>query len=194
MIRERGPARAGYIYDLPPERRRVRHRPSVFSAAMITNTVRIARSFAFFLAVATSVSCTSGEPADHPSNPQTDSYATSLGIDVTQFTKASDDVLYRDLTVGTGAEAASGSTIRVHYTGWLPSGTQFETSVGGNPYQFVLGTGAVIPGWDQGIVGMRVGGKRRLLIGSAAGYGRTGSGPIPPNTTMIFDVEVVSGQ
>jgi FKBP-type peptidyl-prolyl cis-trans isomerase len=143
---------------------------------------------------ALALGCTSSEPADRPSNPATDSYAASLGIDLSQFTKLTDDILYRDLTVGEGAEATQGRTVRVTYTGWLPGGQQFETNEGQAPFQFVLGTGAVVQGWDEGIVGMRAGGKRRLLIGSGAGYGRSGNGPIPPNTTMIFDVTLQSAQ
>jgi len=138
--------------------------------------------------------CTSSEPADAPSNPATGSYASSLGIDIAEFTKFTDHVYYRDITVGTGAQAGSGNTIRVNYTGWLPNGQQFDSNAGGSPFQFVLGTGFVIDGWDQGIAGMHAGGKRRLLIGSAAGYGRTGRGSIPPNSTMIFDVELLNVQ
>jgi FKBP-type peptidyl-prolyl cis-trans isomerase FkpA len=145
-------------------------------------------------AIVSAAGCTSSEPADRPSNPATDSYASSLGINTSQFTKLSDDILYRDLAVGTGAEATAGKTIRVTYTGWLPNGSEFESNEGDPPYQFALGAGLVVQGWDQGIVGMRVGGKRRLLIGSAAGYGRTGRGDIPPNTTMIFDVTLISAQ
>jgi FKBP-type peptidyl-prolyl cis-trans isomerase len=140
------------------------------------------------------VGCTSSEPADRPSNPATDSYAASLGINMSQFTKLSDDILYRDLSVGTGTVAAPGMTIRVTYTGWLPNGNEFESNEGESPFQFTLGTGLVVQGWDQGIVGMRAGGKRRLLIGSGAGYGRTGKGDIPPNTTMIFDITLLSAQ
>ena len=138
--------------------------------------------------------CTTETPPAGPSNPATETYASSLGIDVTQFTTVTNDVLYRDLTVGEGAEAAAGKTIRVTYTGWLPNGKRFETNEGKPPFQLVLGNGEVIEGWDKGIVGMRAGGKRRLLIGSEAGFGRDGSGPNPPNTTMIFDVTVSSVQ
>jgi FKBP-type peptidyl-prolyl cis-trans isomerase len=145
-------------------------------------------------AVVAAIGCTSSEPADRPSNPATDSYASSLGINTSQFTKLTNDILYRDLTVGTGTVAAPGMTIRVTYTGWLPNGNEFDSNEGDPPLQFTLGTGLVVQGWDEGIVGMRAGGKRRLLIGSAAGYGRTGKGDIPPNTTMVFDVTLMSAQ
>jgi FKBP-type peptidyl-prolyl cis-trans isomerase FkpA len=152
------------------------------------------RATSLVLACAFVAACTSSEPADAPSNPATDSYAASLGIDIAEFTRVNEDVYVRDITVGEGALAETGRTLRVTYTGWLPNGQQFESNAGGSPFQFVLGAADVIRGWDQGIVGMRAGGKRRLLIGSRAGYGRTGRGSIPPNSTMIFDVEIVSVQ
>jgi FKBP-type peptidyl-prolyl cis-trans isomerase FkpA len=104
-----------------------------------------------------------------------------------------------DIRVGTGAEATAGRRITVHYTGWLYStsapenkGQQFDSSVGGSPYSLTLGAREVIPGWDQGIVGMRVGGQRRLVIPPSLGYGSRGSGPIPPNATLVFDIELLN--
>ena len=129
-----------------------------------------------------------------PSNPATETFEPSLGINIASMTKKSDNLYIRDITVGTGAEAIVGRNVRMHYTGWLANGTQFETSVGGSPIPFVLGNQDVILGWDQGIPGMRVGGKRRLVIGSALAYGPTGQGSIGPNQTLIFDVELVSVQ
>ena len=106
-----------------------------------------------------------------------------------------------DLVVGTGATASAGKTITVTYTGWLydagktdNKGTQFDSNVGGTPFPFVLGAGKVIPGWDQGVPGMKVGGKRRLIIPPSLGYGASGNGPIPGNATLVFDVEVLSVQ
>ncbi len=105
-----------------------------------------------------------------------------------------------DLVVGTGRQAATGNLVTVNYSGWLynPSaaenkGQLFDTSIGRAPFPFTLG-GNVISGWNQGIVGMAVGGKRRLVIPPSLGYGSTGSGPIPPNATLVFDVEVISIQ
>jgi FKBP-type peptidyl-prolyl cis-trans isomerase FkpA len=106
----------------------------------------------------------------------------------------------QDLVVGSGAVAANGSKITVHYTGWLydparpdHKGTQFDSSrTGGEPFQFVLGTGQVIPGWDQGVQGMKVGGQRQLVIPAALAYGDSGAGGvIPPGATLVFDVELV---
>ena len=106
-----------------------------------------------------------------------------------------------DLRVGTGAEALAGKQLTVNYTGWLyddsrteQKGAQFDSSSGRGPFSFVLGRGQVIAGWDQGVVGMKVGGLRRLVIPPSLGYGSTGSGPIPPNATLIFEVELLSVQ
>jgi len=98
-----------------------------------------------------------------------------------------------DLTVGKGAEAKSGTKITVHYTGWLTSGKKFDSSRdAGKPFQFVVGKGAVIQGWDEGVVGMRVGGKRKLTIPPELAYGEPGIGyDIGPNATLIFEVELL---
>jgi FKBP-type peptidyl-prolyl cis-trans isomerase len=101
---------------------------------------------------------------------------------------------YQDLKVGDGALAESGKTISVHYTGWLTDNTQFDSSVGRGPFNFQLGSGNVIKGWDEGVKGMRVGGKRKLTIPPDMAYGASGSGPIPPNSTLIFEVELLGVQ
>lgn len=100
---------------------------------------------------------------------------------------------YWDIKVGTGATAASGKTVKVHYTGWLTSGRKFDSSVDrGQPFSFALGAGQVIKGWDEGVAGMKVGGKRQLRIPPEMGYGAKGAGGvIPPNATLIFDVELL---
>jgi len=98
-----------------------------------------------------------------------------------------------DLQVGTGAEAKAGQQVSVHYTGWLTDGSKFDSSVDrGQPFQFRLGAGMVIKGWDQGVEGMKVGGKRRLTIPPHLGYGARGFPPvIPGNSTLIFEVELL---
>lgn len=96
---------------------------------------------------------------------------------------------------GTGKVAQPGSTVSVHYTGYLTDGTKFDSSIGGDPIVFPLGTGSVIPGWDEGLDGMKVGEKRRLIIPPALAYGEQGAGSvIPPNATLVFDVELVDVQ
>ncbi len=106
-----------------------------------------------------------------------------------------------DVRTGTGADAANGRRITVNYTGWLydatkpeQKGSQFDTSVGKSPFSFTLGAGQVIKGWDQGFVGMKTGGLRRLVIPPSLGYGASGNGPIPGNATLVFDVELLDVQ
>lgn len=136
--------------------------------------------------------CNSDSTPDIPSNPAVEVYASSLGVNIAQMTKKNDNLYYQDLTVGTGSEAIAGRSIDVRYTGWLIDGTRFDSNVGRNLFTLTLGTGEVISGWDQGLVGMKAGGKRKLVIGSSLGYGRAGSGAIPPNSTLVFDVELIA--
>ena len=100
---------------------------------------------------------------------------------------------YVDQVVGTGEVAVVGKTANVHYTGWLENGKKFDSSVDrGQPFSFPLGAGRVIKGWDEGVQGMKVGGKRKLTIPSDLGYGSRGAGGvIPPNATLVFDVELL---
>ena len=100
---------------------------------------------------------------------------------------------YVDQAVGTGEAAVAGKNVSVHYTGWLENGKKFDSSVDrGQPFSFPLGAGRVIKGWDEGVQGMKVGGKRKLTIPSDLGYGSRGAGGvIPPNATLIFDVELL---
>jgi FKBP-type peptidyl-prolyl cis-trans isomerase len=108
-------------------------------------------------------------------------------------TKTASGLEYWDIKVGTGAVAQSGMHIKVDYTGWLTNGKKFDSSVGtGHPFSLMLGAGQVIKGWDEGIVGMKVGGKRQLRIPPDLAYGASGyTTLIPPNSTLIFDVRLV---
>lgn len=106
-----------------------------------------------------------------------------------------DGLEVQDIVIGSGQEAKNGNTISAHYLGTLSSGQKFDSSYDrGEPFSFVLGRGEVIKGWDLGLVGMRVGGKRKLVIPPELGYGNrnVGNGVIPPNSTLYFDVELVS--
>jgi FKBP-type peptidyl-prolyl cis-trans isomerase len=106
-------------------------------------------------------------------------------------------VKYWDIKVGTGAVAGRGQSVTVHYTGWLENGKKFDSSVDrGEPFTFRIGAHEVIPGWDEGVAGMKVGGKRQLKIPPEMGYGPKGAGNgiIPPNATLIFDVELLKVQ
>lgn len=108
-------------------------------------------------------------------------------------TKTKTGLKYWDIKTGTGAEAVKGSTVSVHYTGWFTSGGKpFDSSVGGAPLSFKIGEGRVIKGWEEGITGMKVGGKRQLRIPPDLAYGERGyPGAIPPMSTLVFDVELV---
>jgi FKBP-type peptidyl-prolyl cis-trans isomerase FkpA len=123
-------------------------------------------------------------------------YAPALGVDLSVMNRSASGLYTQDLVVGTGTEATNGRIIQVHYTGWLPDGTMFDTSRDtGQTFSFTLGQGRVIRGWEEGLVGMRVGGQRRLVIPSELGYGETGSGgSIPPNSVLIFEVELISAR
>ena len=107
--------------------------------------------------------------------------------------KTKSGLRYVDQKVGTGDKAEKGDTVTVHYTGWLKSGRKFDSSKDrGDPFKFELGAGRVIKGWDEGVAGMKVGGKRKLIIPPELGYGARGAGDvIPPNATLIFEVELL---
>lgn len=120
-------------------------------------------------------------------------FSAELGVDTTQMTKAPSGLWYTDVTTGQGAEAEPGRTVRVHYTGWLPNGKKFDSSRDrGEPFAFTLGAGQVITGWDEGVKGMKVGGRRKLVLPPSMAYGDAGAPPdIPPGSTLVFDVEVL---
>lgn len=119
--------------------------------------------------------------------------AGNAGAPEAEWKKNASGLEIQELKVGEGAEAKAGMTVDVHYTGWLLDGTKFDSSVDrGKPFSFHLGAGEVIRGWDEGVAGMKVGGKRKLRIPAALGYGARGAGGvIPGNATLVFDVELL---
>ncbi|HYO74125.1 MAG TPA: FKBP-type peptidyl-prolyl cis-trans isomerase [Archangium sp.] len=126
-------------------------------------------------------------------------YAPALGVDLGAMNRNEAGLYTQDLTVGTGGtEVSVGRYVEVHYTGWLPNGTQFDTSRDGNRPLEILQFGIrprLIAGWEEGLIGMRAGGKRRLVIPSTLGYGADGSPPaIPPHSVLVFDVEIVTAR
>lgn len=118
-------------------------------------------------------------------------YAAALRVDLDVMERRPNGLHVRDMVLGEGMRADSGDIARVHYTGWLASGVEFDSSRGEEPFEVALGYGRVIKGWDQGVVGMRVGGQRRLVVPPALGYGSGGRGRIPGGATLVFDVELV---
>jgi peptidylprolyl isomerase len=114
-------------------------------------------------------------------------------LEESAYTTTASGLKYAELDVGAGLEATAGKQVIVHYTGWLTDGTKFDSSLDrGDPFPFQLGSGSVIPGWDEGVAGMLIGGKRQLVIPSDLAYGPAGSPPvIPPGATLIFEVELL---
>lgn len=125
--------------------------------------------------------------------PENLTYAPELKVDLKDMEKRPSGLYVKDLVVGTGAEATAGQVAQVHYSGWLADGRPFDSSVGGEPFEFSIGGGRVIAGWDEGVRGMKVGGKRRLVLPPHLGYGDAGAGGvIPPGATLVFDVELLA--
>ena len=122
-------------------------------------------------------------------------FASTLDIDIEKFDTNASGLYWRDLEAGDGAVVRAGQVVSVNYDGRFPDGSPFDASDPGDPIRFPIGVGRVITGWDQGLVGMKIGGKRQLIIPPALGYGSQGSPPvIPPNATLVFTVEVVGAQ
>ena len=144
------------------------------------------------LLAATAVYVLAQTAAKKPAAPNTNSPTKVTGDGV----KTPSGLQYWDIRVGTGEAAKEGSHVRVHYTGWLTSGKKFDSSVdAGKPFDFTIGNSEVIKGWEEGVAGMKVGGKRQLRIPPQLAYGEKGyPGAIPPNATLIFDVQLLGVQ
>jgi FKBP-type peptidyl-prolyl cis-trans isomerase FkpA len=158
-------------------------------------------SAALAVAVLALTACSSGSQSTAPtttSAPAETQAATPSATPTESATPSTSaetvtDLQIKDTVVGKGAVAKAGDKATVDYTGWLMDGTKFDSSVGKTPFSFVLGGGQVIEGWDKGVVGMKVGGTRQLIIPSAMGYGPQGFAPaIPPNATLKFEVKLLS--
>ena len=133
------------------------------------------------------------KPIEEPPAPEAE---TKPAPSAPKTIKTASGLRYQDLVVGKGASPKAGNRVRVHYTGWLTDGTKFDSSLDrGVPFDFTLGRGEVIPGWDEGVATMKVGGKRKLTIPPQLAYGSGGAGGvIPPNATLIFEVELLAVQ
>ncbi|MDE2980320.1 MAG: FKBP-type peptidyl-prolyl cis-trans isomerase [Gemmatimonadota bacterium] len=147
---------------------------------------RVLGAAGLLIAVTAPMAC--GDDMTGPESIERAQFAASLGINLAAFTRTSSGLYYEDIAPGSGEPAASGQSVRVAYTGWLTNGTQFDSG----EFAFLLGAGQVVPGFDEGVQGMRVGGIRRIIIPPELGYGNRGSGPVPPNAIMIFRIEVLS--
>jgi peptidylprolyl isomerase len=145
-------------------------------------------------AAATATGAVSSTPC--PAAPTSAAHPTTSDsfTDPVCLNKLPDGLEYGDLLTGTGPAPVTGQNITVQYTGWLTNGSLFDSSrqSGRTPFSFAIGTNAVIKGWDEGVITMHVGGKRRLVIPPALGYGATANGQIPANSTLIFEVELLS--
>jgi FKBP-type peptidyl-prolyl cis-trans isomerase len=141
----------------------------------------------------TLTACRKGESnAQVSGSPEAVAYAKELNVNLDSMTKKPSGLYILDVQEGTGPAVAAGQVAQVHYTGWLVNGKQFDSSVGGAPFEFPVGQGQVIAGWDEGVAGMKVGGKRRLVLPPELGYGDAGAGgDIPPGATLVFDVELL---
>ena len=126
-----------------------------------------------------------GEPEDV-------AFAPELAIDLAAMELTRAGLYIQDIRPGDGLTAGRTSRVTLHYVGYFPDGTIFDTSAGGEPFQFRLGESEVIRGWDEGVRGMKLGGLRRLVVRPGLAYGSRGTGSVPPNTTLVFDVHLLS--
>ena len=140
---------------------------------------------------ACSVGVGSPEQILPPKDPAEIFFAHDLGIDLADFDRTSSGLYIQDLTGGAGVMARRTSRVWIEYVGWLPDGTVFDGNIGGTPYAIRLGGNEVIRGWNEGIVGMRRGGVRRLVVGPDLAYGSSRRGDIPPGSTLIFYIELI---
>ena len=155
-------------------------------------TRRVARILAAVAVGIAFTACTPEAPVAPAPTIEETTFASSLNITLSSMTKTTSGLYYQDTQAGGGVAAANGNQLTVHYTGYLSNGTSFDTSIGKSPFPFTLGAGAVIKGWDEGLVGVKVGGTRKLVIPPSLGYGASAQPSIPANSILVFTVQLVS--
>ena len=149
----------------------------------------------FFAAATTVAACGSDSSTEVPpaQDIATVSFASSLGINLANFTKTSYGLYLKDVTVGTGATVAKGDTLFVHYVGYFPTGVVFDSNpTTADPFRFTVGAGNVIAAWDSAAVGMKISGQREIIVPPSLGYGATAHGSIPANSILVFVITAVS--
>ncbi len=170
----------------------------MFSVIVITRTFRIMRLTSVraltALVLLSAAACSVDKVAAPVPVISETVFAPALGVNLAEMTVSNSGLYMKDLVVGTGDSVVVGSAVTVNYTGWIPSGSQFDSSVGRNPLTTAIGVGAMIRGWDEGLIGMKTGGKRRLIIPPSLGYGNRAQDRIPSNSILVFDVELVKVQ
>lgn len=160
----------------------------------MTNTT-IVRRIAIAASFVLSSACFGGESTAPERSIEETTFASSLGVNLAASTKTPNGAYYRDIVVGPGPVVTAGQNISIRYTGWLSNGIQFDTNLSSsNPLTFKLGAGEVIDGFDEGLAGVRVGGRRQIIVPPSLGYGPYNYGPIPGNSVLVFNVEVVAAQ
>ena len=157
------------------------------------------RSFFLALAALSTAACaerpaaTPGTPGGAAPDIRQTTFAPALGVDLAAMQQTPRGVWIRDLTVGTGDSAVAGRQVAIHYTGTFTDGKQFDANGPADaPFEFRLAAGEVVPGFDEGVAGMRVGGRRQVVIPPSLGYGAQANGPIPANSILVFVIELVS--
>ncbi len=176
---------------------RVQIPPSRFGKASVGPSVKIHTTIGAILhrllVVLSAGALACGGTSDRDVTREPAGFSAALAVDTTALTKTPSGLRYQDLNEGDGAQATVDQTVVVHYTGWLPNGEKFDSSRDRNqPFSFTLGAGQVIAGWDEGVAGMKIGGRRKLVIPADLGYGTAGAPPaIPPGATLVFDVELL---
>lgn len=147
--------------------------------------------FAMVGGCAGGASTSAGDPGLPPAEPTRLFFAPELAVDLGDFEETSSGLYVQDLVVGEGPVARRTSRVWIRYVGWLPDGTVFDANLGGEPYHLRLGGSEVIRGWNEGIVGMKRGGTRRLVVRPSLAYGSSARGDIPPGSTLVFRLELV---